>query len=445
MGTSPAVHVISLGCAKNLVDTEVMCGALVTEGFCLAEASRDADVLLINTCGFIRDARKESEDAIQRALKWKTRRAGRLVAVAGCLVQRNPQQVAQDYPDIDLLLGLDDLRRLPELLRQAQARQSPAIPTGCLPTFLYNEQTPRMPLTPATFGYIKIAEGCDHRCAYCAIPLIRGRQRSRSVSSVLAECRQLLSLGMRELNLIAQDTSRYGEDLKDGTCLEKLLREIDTLPGEFWVRVLYTHPLHITDGLLDALAHSRHVVPYLDMPLQHIATNVLHRMGRGMDGQATRALLAAIRGKYPNLAFRTTFLVGFPGETSDDFEELLSFVRDFRFDRLGAFAFSPEEGTPAAAMPDQISPRVAARRRNILLATQQEISLENNQRMVGKVMEVLLEEKIRRREWQGRSPFDAPDVDQTVTVTARPGRKAPGFARVTITAASEYGWSATEN
>ena len=445
MGTSPAVHVISLGCAKNLVDTEVMCGALVTEGFCLAKDAKDADILLINTCGFIRDARQESEDAIQRALKWKSRQAGRLVAVAGCLVQRNPRQVAQDYPDIDLLLGLDDLRRLPELLRQAKARQAHGLPAGTLPTFLYDEHMPRLPLTPATFGYIKIAEGCDHRCAYCAIPLIRGHQRSRSISSVLAECRQLLSLGMQELDLIAQDTSRYGEDLRDGTTLEKLLREIDSLPGTFWVRVLYTHPLHITDGLLDVLAHSQHVVPYLDMPLQHIATNVLKGMGRGMDGEATRALLAHIRDQYPNLAFRTTFLVGFPGETSDDFDTLLSFVREFRFDRLGVFSFSPEQGTPAATMPNQISPRVAARRRNLLLTTQQEISLQNNRKMVGQEADVLLEEKIKGRTWQGRSAIDAPDVDQVVTVTARPGRKTPGFARVTITAASEYGWSATEN
>ncbi|MBR0459342.1 MAG: 30S ribosomal protein S12 methylthiotransferase RimO [Victivallales bacterium] len=442
---SLAVHVISLGCAKNLVDTEVMCGGLVTCGFCLAEEAEDADIVLVNTCGFIRDARKESEDALKAALKWKSRKHGRMVAAAGCLVQREAARLAQDYPGIDVLAGLDDVPRLAELLRKAHATaQRPLPSTTVLPTYLYDEKAPRLTLTPSTFGYVKIAEGCDHRCAFCAIPLIRGRQRSRTIPSILEECRQLLDQGAKELDFIAQDSSSYGSELGDGSSLEKLLQACDKLPGKFWIRVLYTHPRFLTDGLLETLASSEHVLPYLDVPLQHISTPILRAMGRGMDGPATRKLMEDIRAKYPRMTIRTTFLVGFPGETNEDFQELLSFVKNFEFDRMGAFAFSPEQGTPAAKMSNPVPPAVASRRRGQLLSAQQTISLRRNQALVGQEIPVLLEEHLRGRKWLGRTIFDAPEVDQSVEVVATSGRREPGFANIRLNSAGEYGWTGTE-
>lgn len=434
-----AVHVISLGCAKNLVDTEVMCGGLVTNGFCLAEAPEDADVVLVNTCAFIRDAREEAFQSIEWALQWKGRSRRKMVVVAGCLAQRSPKELLEKYPGIDLLIGLDDIPALPSLILAAR-EQKGRLPEIGLPRYLYSDETPRLTLTPRSYGYVKIAEGCDHRCAYCAIPMIRGKQRSRTVDSVVRECHQLLGQGAKELDFIAQDSSRYGADLKDGTDLEALLRKCDALDGDFWIRVLYTHPLHLTEGLLDILANGRHVVPYLDIPLQHISSSVLARMGRGMDGPSTRKLLETVRKTYPQIGIRTTFLTGFPGESEQDFQELLSFVQEFGFDRLGAFAFSPEEGTPAMTMDGQIPQKVALRRKNILLAEQQKISLQRNCSWKGKVVRVLLEDSEKRGVATGRTVWDAPEVDQLVTVSLKKGKNAPlpRFAQVRITTTGDY-------
>ena len=438
-----AVFIISLGCAKNLVDTEVMCGALATGGFYLAEDEKYADICLINTCGFIRDARDESFEQIEWAVKWKGR-SKRMIVVSGCLAQRSPEMLMERFPQIDLIVGLDDVERLPELIRKCEKEGRLQLVEKSLPTYLYSEESPRLTLTPETFAYVKIAEGCDHRCSYCAIPLIRGNQRSRSVDSVLNECVQLLNQGVFELNFIAQDTSRYGADLTDAN-LERLLRECDTLDADFWLRVLYTHPLHITEGLLDILANGRHVVPYLDIPLQHISSHILKDMRRGMDGDKTRELLNGIRRHYPQMAIRTTFLLGYPGETDKDFEELLDFVRDFKFDRLGAFAFSPEEGTPAAAATAGIvPPEVAEERRNILLEEQKMISRKNNEGLAGRRMRVLLEKQLSRRKWEGRTMADAPEVDQVVVVTMNHEIYDPAFVDVVIRKADDYGLEATE-
>ena len=431
-----AVYIISLGCAKNLVDTEVMCGSLVTNGYFIAADERDADICLINTCGFIHDARKESFDAIEWAKGWKGK-SRRKIVVAGCLVQRNLKELREKYPFVDLFIGLDDVEKLPALLKDGND-----VEAFDAPKYLYCDKTPRLTLTLPSMGYVKIAEGCDHRCAYCAIPFIRGAQRSRTIDSVEAECRQLLAQGARELNIIAQDTSRYGADLKDGTDLAKLLRRIDALEGDFWIRVLYTHPLHLTDELLEILGDSKHVLPYLDIPLQHISTNVLKAMNRGMNGPDTKSLLEGIRKKYPQMVFRTTFMVGFPGETEEDFAELLEFVKSFKFERMGAFAFSCEDGTAAAKIKDGIvPPEVAQQRLKKLLETQQLISLQANQLKIGEKVRVLLENRLDNRRWQGRTMADAPDVDQTVTVTTR--RKLPAdvesaFVSARVSFAKEY-------
>ncbi len=439
-----AVFIVSLGCAKNLVDTEVMCGTLATGGFYLAEDEKYADICLINTCGFIRDAREESFEQIEWAVKWKGN-SKRMIVVAGCLAQRSPEMLMERFPQIDLIIGLNDVERLPELIRKCEKDGQRQTVEKALPTYLYTEESPRITLTPETYAYVKIAEGCDHRCSYCAIPLIRGNQRSRTIDSVLNECVQLLNQGAFELNLIAQDTSRYGTDLPDAN-LEKLLRECDELDADFWLRVLYTHPLHITDSLLDILANGKHVVPYLDIPLQHISSHILKDMKRGMDGEHTRELLNGIRKRYPQMAIRTTFLVGYPGETEKDFEELMDFVREFKFERMGVFSFSPEEGTPAAKVTEGVvPPELAEERRRTLFEEQRRISKANNAALVGKRTRVLLESPVSQRKWEGRTMADAPEVDQIVTVTMNHEILYPAFADVVVKKSGDYGLEAVED
>jgi len=437
------VQIVTLGCAKNLVDAEVMCGTLAANGIYLTAERDEADLVIINTCAFILDARKEAEAAIKDALRWRGRglRRGvlRAVAVGGCLPQRQPEQCAARWPDVDFFLGLDDIAKVADLIKsffngKLSGRN---IPRACLPTYLYDHESPRLMATPGAYAYIKVAEGCDHHCAFCAIPGIRGRLRSRQPGSVVEECKQLLDMGVKEINFIAQDTSAYGRDLGGGHNLAELLRECDKLPGEFWLRVLYTHPAHITEELLQLLAGGGHVVPYLDMPLQHISTSILTAMRRQMDGPATRKLLAHIKEAYPNLILRTTMLTGFPGETEDDFQELCEFIQEIRFDRLGAFSFSPEEGTPAFDIQEGKVPNaVAVRRRNALLELQRQISLERNKSLIGSKVRVLLEER-EGRKFVGRGFADAPEVDQRI-VCKGTNLRLNDFADVTITSCTEY-------
>ena len=434
------VAMVSLGCAKNLVDSEVMAGTLATAGFMLIGEAGDADVLVINTCAFIADARNEALAEVENGVAWKKARSGRRLAVAGCLPQREHGALRARFPEIDLFLGVDDVPRIADLLRAAAPPEPGPAAAMPLPQYLYDETTPRLLLTPAAFAYVKIAEGCDHHCRFCAIPSIRGRQRSRSMPSVAREVRNLLEQGVHEINLIAQDTTRYGADRSDGATLAGLLRELDALPGQFWLRVLYTHPKHVTDDLLEVFAAARHLVPYIDMPLQHISDGILRAMGRGMGEDATRDLLARLRARLPKAILRTTFLVGYPGETEADFAKLLAFVKETRFDRLGAFAYSPEAGTPAAAITEGVVPAgVAQARRDALLEAQQAIALEKNQALVGQELEVLLERTGDRQGWlAGRAAGDAPEVDNTVHVHGVKSLLKHGFCRVRITAAGPY-------
>jgi len=439
-----AVLITTLGCAKNLVDAEVMCGSLVANGIYLTTDPDSADLMLINTCSFINDARKEAEDAIRAALHWKRKgqqREGlfRAVVVAGCLPQRNPQECAELYPEVDFFLGLDDVPRVHELIKDFFAgREKMPLPSVSLPTYLYDHKAPRVTVTPENYAYVKIAEGCNHRCAFCAIPNIRGHLRSRQPDSVLAECEQLLEQGVREINFIAQDSTSYGREA--GNNLLDLLKRCDRLPGDFWLRVLYTHPLYVNQEFLELLAHGQHIVPYLDMPLQHISSHILADMRRGMDGPQTRKLLELIRSKYPQITMRTTFLTGFPGETDEDFQELLALLPDMRFERLGAFAFSPEKNTPAMTLDrKKIPASTAKRRRDALLKAQQSISLAINKTLVGQTMLILPEEKLTGRNFIGRGKADAPEVDQCVEFKALPERRQKmDFAKVRITACGPY-------
>ncbi len=444
------VSVVSLGCAKNLVDTEVMCGSLVANGCYLSASESDANVILVNTCCFIQDARDEAEHAIRDAIAWKrrSRRSRRMVVVAGCLVQRDPQDTARRFPEVDLFLGLDDIPdaagKIKELFAKPDSKQP--IPVGGFPTYLYDHHTPRLTVTPEAFAYVKIAEGCDHRCGFCAIPLFRGHQRSRQDESIVEECKQLLNQGVREINFIAQDSSSYAKDRKNGDNLAKLLRKCDEIQGDFWLRVLYTHPLHTSDELLETIANGKHIVPYLDMPIQHCATPVLKAMKRGFTGPQTQNLLNHIRQDFPNLTIRTTVLLGYPGETEEDFNELLKFICEFKFDRLGAFAFSPEIGTYAASIKDNLVPTdVANYRKDLILRAQAEISRENNAKLLGKKLNVLLETQLEGPYWEARTKADAPDVDQIVTVKVRqPKNTKPRFTDVIITETQDFEMNAEE-
>lgn len=439
---SCAVAVISLGCAKNLVDTEVMCGALAETGFLLTPDPEQADVLLINTCCFIAAARTEAEAEIRQGLDWKRQRRGRMLVVSGCLAQRQAAALPRQFPDIDLLIGLDDIARLPDLLRDQRARlEQPAVSPRCdsAPSYLYDHGTARLQLTPPNFAYVKIAEGCDHHCSFCTIPAIRGRQRSRDIASVTAECRQFLAQGVRELNLIAQDTSRYGADRGDGSDLQQLLRACDRIEGDYWLRLLYLHPRHTSPALLETCAKAHHVVPYIDLPLQHICNRILRAMGRRLDERATRQLMQRLRLIWPHAAVRTTLLVGFPGETNADFDALLEFVGEYRFERLGVFVFSPEEGTRAAALRDGlVAPELALERRARLLERQQQIALEQNRALVGRTVRVLVERREARRDFVGRTAADAPDVDNLVHFQGADDCLRRGFVTVRIDTAAPY-------
>lgn len=435
------VLVISLGCAKNLVDTEVMCASLGRLGFALTNELRWADVVLINTCSFIADARAEAEGEMRRALRWKKRKRGRRVLVAGCLPQRNVAAVAAAFPGVDLFLGLDDVPRVGRRLQELLAgEQPPAAPPAFAPaTWLYDHTAPRLQLTPRHYAYLKIAEGCDNRCRFCIIPHVRGAQRSRTVASVVAEAQGLLAQGVRELNLIAQDTTAYGRDLGAGTTLATLLRELEALPSDFWLRVLYTNPARYTDDLIELFASGRHLLPYLDVPLQHINDDVLRQMGRRQSAKATRTLLARLRERVSGLTLRTTFLVGYPGETEVAYRELYEFVQEFRFERLGVFVFSPEEGTPAATITEGLVPcDVARERRDALMALQQGLSQARNAALVGQTLPVLLERPLGDGQYTGRTQSDAPEVDNLVLVQGPATLFERGIVPVQFTGAGPY-------
>lgn len=424
------VGLISLGCPKNLVDSEVMLGALVQDGFAVTGELRDAEVIIVNTCGFIQPAKQESIDAALRANELRQTGRCRALIMAGCLPQRYPNELAAELREVDAFVGLNEVPRIAEVVRQTLSRKPrPRLYHSGPARYLLDAATPRLRLTPPHYAYVKIADGCNHPCSFCSIPRIRGRYRSRSLEDVLAEVRRLVANGVREINLISQDTTLYGHDI--GVSLPSLLRRLQDLPGDFWVRILYTHPAHWTDELIRTMAACDKVCRYADIPLQHINDTVLAAMRRRTTGQQIRVLLARLREAIPDIAIRTTFLVGFPGETEQQFAELLDFVREARFTRLGVFAFSPEDGTAAARLPAQVPPRERQRRRRQLMAVQQAVSRELLKGNIGATMRVLMDSN-----GQGRSAMDAPEIDGKVFV--RGAARAGEFVTVRITGATEY-------
>ena len=380
------VALISLGCPKNLVDSEKILAHLAEGGCVVAAPLDEADVIVVNTCGFLSAARDESLAAIAEAVARKRTGPARRVVVAGCLVDRDAQRLHELAPGIDAVVGVnsrDDI--LAAVLGEGPASRVEPYRGGI------HDDAGRFRLTAPHTAYLRIAEGCSRRCSFCTIPAIRGPFRSKGPETVLAEARELLADGAVELNLIAQDTTAYGRDLGDGVDLVGLLEMLDALDGARWIRLMYAYPRRFTDELIAVMAACRRVVPYVDLPLQHISDPVLRRMGRGVGRAQTEALLAKLRDRLPGVALRTGFIVGFPGETDQQFEELLRFVREFGFDAMGVFEFSPEEGTPAAEMPDPVPPHVKAERAKALMLAQQEVVFAANRAKVGESVEVLID------------------------------------------------------
>src|SRR5215813_5007994 len=387
------VGFISLGCPKNLVDSEVMMGQLRQDGYQITANADEADTVVVNTCGFIDSAKKESIDSILEAARLKSEGKAKRLVVAGCLVERYRDELKADLPEVDAFIGTSQINDILAVCDpKTNTRSLPVIPLGNQSaTYLYDESTPRVLATPSHYAFIKIAEGCDRPCAFCFIPQMRGHFRSRRFGSIIAEAQQLAEEGVKELILVAQDSSRYGEDLGKQDALAHLLRELSHTDGIEWVRVMYTYPTHISDAFLDVLAEEPKAVKYLDMPLQHASQNVLKLMKRGGNRQSLERLIERVRQRVPGLAVRTTFISGFPGETEDDFGELMSFIKSVEFDRVGVFTYSDEEGTPAFALSDKVPQRTAARRRTSLMKEQSRISKRNNKRRIGEVVRVMFE------------------------------------------------------
>src|ERR687891_1476426 len=387
------VGFISLGCPKNLVDSEVMMGQLKQNGYQITADASEADTVVVNTCGFIDSAKQESIDAILEAARLKTEGHAQRLVVAGCLVERYRDELQAEMPEVDAFIGTSQINDILQVCDpQTNTRSLPVIPLGNQSaTYLYDESTPRVLATPRHYAFIKIAEGCDRPCAFCFIPQMRGHFRSRRFGSIIAEAHQLAEEGVKEIILVAQDSSRCGEDLGKQDALARLLRELSHTDGIEWVRMMYTYPTHISDAFLDVLAEEPKAVKYLDIPLQHASQNVLKLMKRGGNRKSLERLIERVRKRVPGIAVRTTFITGFPGETEEDFEELMSFLKNVEFDRVGVFTYSDEEGTPAFALPNKVDPKVAKQRRAKLMRAQSRISLKKNRARVGQVLRVLFE------------------------------------------------------
>ena len=433
-GKKTKVGMISLGCAKNLVDAEIMLGSVLQRGMEITANADEADVLVVNTCAFIDSAKEESIEAILDAHQQRglTKRANQRLIVSGCMSQRFAQQLRAEMPEVDAFIGLDQVSQLgpivEKLLTSPSKSGSDEVDltfAESRPTYIPDYDTPRFRLTPAHSAYLKIAEGCNHPCSFCVIPQMRGKHRSRQPESVLAEIRGLVAEGVREINLISQDTTYYGMDLwsekagprqpvdsSRGPTLTALLREIQKIEGDFWVRLLYTHPAHWSDELIGTIAECDKVARYIDIPLQHIDHAMLQQMRRETSREHIENLMVRLRAGIPELAIRTTFIVGFPGETEEQFETLLEFIERVRFERLGIFKYSQEEGSRAAKMPGQLPPLVKNRRYRTAMSLQQKIAHEIAQAKIGRELKLLVDAPL-----VARTEADAPDIDTRVILS----------------------------
>lgn len=422
------VGVISLGCAKNQVDTERMLGLLGRFGYAFTADPAEADVLIVNTCGFIDPAKEESIDTILEMAQYKQTGRCKALVATGCLTERYRQELTEELPEIDILLGVREYEKLPGLLAEKLGQPLPKLSCGL---------GERLLTTPPYRAFLRTGDGCNNRCTYCAIPLIRGNLRSEPIEDLIDEAKRLADGGVTELTIIAQDTSGYGVDRYGKSMLVPLLKALNGIDNLHWVRVLYTYPDTVNEALLDTLAQGEKLIPYLDIPLQHIDDDILQRMHRRGSGAYIRSLLDYLYQNYPDFTLRTTMMVGFPGETEQQFQTLLTFLRDYPFDRVGAFAFSPEEGTKAAEMPDQVPDEVKQARLAALMAQQRSISLQRNRRWIGRKTELLIEE-LTRTQAIGRTPREAPDVDGRVTIPRKSYHAIGEYEPIVLTQAGEY-------
>lgn len=439
------VGFVSLGCPKNLVDSEVMMGQLAGAGYEITNRADEADTVVVNTCGFIESAKQESIDAILEATSLKAEGRAKRVVVAGCLVERYRDDLMKELPEVDAFIGTSQVN---EILKAADdefdAKELTITPIGNKSsTYLYDEYTPRMRATASHTAFIKIAEGCDRPCAFCSIPSMRGSFRSRRFGSIIEEARDLAKQGVKEVVLIAQDSSRYGEDLGEIDALAALIRALGEIEELEWIRVMYAYPTHISDAFLTAIAETPKAVKYLDMPLQHASRNVLKLMKRGGNRQSLERLIARVRERVPGITIRTTFITGFPGETEEDFDELIKFVQNCRFDNLGVFTYSDEEGTPAYELPNKVDPKIAAKRRTRLMKEQAKISRQLNKAKIGNTYKVLFEGLSQESDllFQGRLEGQTQEIDGYILINDMPEDFEPEIGaiyNVRITEAHDY-------
>jgi ribosomal protein S12 methylthiotransferase len=438
---------VSLGCAKNLVDAEMMLGFLKKDGFAFSTDPAESEVIIVNTCGFLEASRRESIERILEMARYKEEGECKILVASGCLTQKHGDELSKEMPEVDLFVGTGEFDRIGEFLKGKFPQVGAP---GLAPLhgdrvhisdhqILPDPDLPRVLSTPKHYSYLKISEGCSHICSFCTIPSIRGRLKSRPMDSVVREVEQFAGQGVKEFNLIAQDLNEYGRDLKDGTNLAKLLEALDRIPGDFWLRPLYMYPLEFNDRLIATIRDSIHVVKYVDMPLQHISERVLLSMKRGSPSRYVRQLLGKLKKEMPGVALRTTLIVGYPGETEEEFQELGDFIFEVEFDRVGVFKFSVEEGTSAATLPGQLPQEVKDERYERLMGLQKKISLRKNKALVGRTFRALCEAQAPESPgfFQARLASQAPEIDG-VTLIAGEDLPAGGFVNAKILKAADY-------
>lgn len=428
---------ISLGCDKNLVDTEMMLGLLTRDGYTFTDDEQEADIMVINTCCFINDAKEESVNTILEMAELKKSGSCKALIVTGCMAQRYKQEIIDEIPEVDGILGTSTYDEISRVLERALGGES----VSCFHDLdaLPEVDAERVITTGGYYAFLKIAEGCDKHCTYCIIPSLRGNYRSVPMERLVKEATQLADKGVRELILVAQETTLYGKDLYGKKMLPELLHRLAGIPGIYWIRIQYCYPEEITDELIEAIKTEEKVCNYLDIPIQHASDDILRRMGRRTNQAQLRQMIGKLRREIPDIALRTTMISGFPGETDEDHEEVMSFVDEMEFDRLGVFAYSAEEDTPAAAFPDQVPQELKEERRDAIMELQQEIAFDKSASMVGRVLDVMIEGKVADEPaYVGRTYMDAPNVDGYIFVNSGELFMSGDFVRVKVTGSSDY-------
>lgn len=419
---SKKVNIISLGCAKNLVDSEILLGGLNKSDLVITKQPEDAESIIINTCGFLDIAREESIDTILQAAELKKTGNLKELVVMGCLSERFPDEIAKEIPEVDRIFGSNDHRQIVSFITGKD----------------YSKDDPlffRSLMTPNHYSYIKIAEGCDNGCSFCSIPIMRGMQKSRTISAIMEEAERLANNGTKELLVIAQDSTSYGWDLPEKVYLSDLLNSLNTINNIEWIRLHYAHPAHLSQRIIDSLASSEKVCKYIDMPVQHASDSVLKSMKRGLNQKGIRDRINRLRKAVPDIAIRTTLIVGYPGETEEDFKTLYEFVEDVKFDRLGVFTYSEEEGTGAALLDDDVPEEIKHKRKNDIIELQHDISLNRNESFIGKTIKVLVDES-EKNIGVGRTEFDSPEIDNIVNIKGNVSKGS--FVNIKIDSANEY-------